>query len=196
METVHGSRGGFIAGTLVLTRDGQVRIEQLEVGDLVRVQDVAGAAEWQPVARLYTLSDQPVHELLYFVDDGSDEQLPIYATGGIAVLTDEGWSRLDSGDRDADLQLADGLKAILVLSQAVRRTTHPGIGYVALDEYETAGRVLDFDDEAMELHGHPAREVAPTDGGDPRLRVTVHGFELAAGDTCHVGHRSVLVRTS
>lgn len=194
METADANRGGFIAGTLVWTRDGQVKIEQLQVGDLVRVQDVAGAAKLQPVARVYTLPEQPVYELLYFVDDGSDEQLPIYATGGISVLTDDGWCRFESRGRDEELQLADGLKAILVLSQPVRRTTYPRIGYVALDEYETDARVLDFDDEAMELHGHPAREVTRADGTASCLLVTVHGFELAEGRTFYVGHCGVLAQ--
>jgi hypothetical protein len=196
MDAAHASRGGFIAGTLVLTREGQVKIEQLRLGDLVRVQDDDGASVWQPVVRVFTLADQPVHEILYFVDDGSDEQLPIYATGGIAVLTAEfGWPRFDEEERGVTVQLADRLEAWLVLSQAVRRTSWPSIGYVALDEYGNEDRMLDFGDEAMEIHVRPSNgPVVPDDGGDPRLRVTVHGVELAAGRTFYVGHRNVLVR--
>ena len=78
----------FVAGTQVLTKDGYVDIEQLEVGDEVWATDIeSGESDWKAVTKTWTVEGENIYQVTITTEDGQQQTIdatdshPFYVVG-------------------------------------------------------------------------------------------------------------------
>lgn len=116
----------FAAGTPVLTPDGHVSIEELDIGDLVLARDEqTGEVDWRPIADVISSQGKPVLELELETADGTRDIIAATANHPM-WQADHGW--VDAGDVEVGAQLltADESTAVVV---AVRSRAAPEAVY-------------------------------------------------------------------
>ncbi len=100
--------GCFIAGTLVLTADGERPIEEIQVGDWVWAwNETTAEPGWHQVTQTFLKLDRAVLRLQLTADDGTTEELAVTAEHPFWV-TNEGWVRAQSLELGTELQTASG----------------------------------------------------------------------------------------
>ena len=110
---------GFMAGTLVHTKEGLVPIEQLKVGDMALSQDEQTSERaYKPVTRTFIHQKQPICKLNFVGVD--DEFGDIYMTANHPIRVvhqdlDPKGSWVDAGDLSQwdEIVLANGSRAFI-----------------------------------------------------------------------------------
>jgi RHS repeat-associated protein len=105
--------GCFAAGTLVLTREGAVRIEDVQIGDFVWAKDeLTSEVALRSVTSRFVLDDQPVFELT--VEGPSKETERITATYEHPFWAENGWVAAQDLVSGQQIRTISGEWAILV----------------------------------------------------------------------------------
>ncbi len=201
--------GCFPAGTRVWTKDGQVPIEQIRVGDLVLSQPEAGGEQaFRHVVKTFVHEDKTLRSIAYELEDGS--RFVLAATGnhpfwaveedpfdedddGVLKRRALGWTQAAALERFNHLiQLHDGSYARVVENLPVYRTEVAGHGWSASSEGRRVGFVWNYQAGSLVANGIPENQDI-TWGDDPLLKVRVYDFEVEDCHTCYVGNGGLWV---
>ena len=202
VRTVASERDGFVAGTLVHTKDGLRPIETIRVGDLVLARsENGGDATYKRVAKTFEFEAKVIRAVFYVAGEDLDEVDTVFVTGLHPFWVDgEGWTSADALHPGMQVRLADDRFATIASSRPVYRSDTPDIGWVenlGLGYQQTdRGQFVDFRTGAAEvkwrLSSNDLKSLAP--GDDGAMRRKVYNFEVEDFRTCHVGTLGVWVR--
>jgi RHS repeat-associated protein len=125
----------FAAGTLVLTEEGLIPIEDIDVGDLVWARDdETGEEGWRTVTELFETPEQELLELQFEASDGTLETLRVTPGHPLWSLDDGRW------DSAGDLELGEAVEALrgpmrlIAATEELRRET---VYNIEVDELHT-----------------------------------------------------------
>jgi hypothetical protein len=222
-KSVKQSDGGFVAGTLVHTRDGLKPIEQIKVGDWVSSQPENGdrRTEHKQVLKTVSFEGKEVCELSHYREGsksfdtlvGSPSHL--FWVQGIDPLLlsmiersgeanpwagKDGWNRLNWLEGPELLSLVDGgIAHILKEARPVYATPEADQGFVLRSRKADDGYLIDFRDRAVRYRKADPVSVGLIDPLDMhalyqvRYRTTVHNVEVDEFHTYFVGEEGVWV---
>lgn len=206
---------GFVAGTLVHTKEGLVPIEKLKVGDWVLSKPENGEGEraYKRVVNTFVHHDKEINEITYRFNDKGSQSLregePLYKVTSTLDLPfwveGEGWTaacRLTGwGARRSRLQVIDGSPTEVYDSSNIFATDQPGIGWVAVQGKESGGILWDYDNNQLigsiqDDLGYDWENWPITDSGDDLyapFKTTVYNIEIEDNHTYFVGEYGVLL---
>jgi len=196
--------GCFPAGTRVWTKEGQVPIEQIRVGDWVLSQPEAGGEQaYRRVVKTFVHEDKTLRRVAYELENGS--RFVLAATGnhpfwvveedpfdeeddGVLKRRTVGWTQAADLERFNHLiQLHDGSYARVVENLPVYRTEVAGHGWSPSSEGRRVGTVRNYRDGSLVANEIPENQDI-TWGKDPLLKVRVYNFEVEDFHTYYVGN--------
>ncbi len=140
--------GGVVAGTLVHTDKGMLRIEDVRVGDLLLSTDEhSHEAIYSRVACAGVDDGQLVRAFAYCADDLSLTVHVCYVTASHSFWVDgSGWTTADDVREGRFVRLAAGAPADVMLNRLVLRAPESGFGWVGtnLDHRSDSAFIVDF----------------------------------------------------
>jgi hypothetical protein len=169
-ELINNIGSCFAAGTLVHTKDGQVPIEKIKVGDLALSKlEATGEQAYKRVAKMAHFEDKAVvrvrcsrlsggsWETYSFVVTASQ---PFYVIGHDTtdvggtpekdLKNPTGWLRADLLSYGAILQLASGESIRIVMVNPIWRTRTKGVGWMDADRWAEIGSHIDLREGKIE----------------------------------------------
>lgn len=214
--------GGFTAGTLIHTLEGQIPIAQIKVGDRVLSKrgNGEGQTEYKRVLDTLQFDSQEVYEISYYSVSNPSRRHVLVATGNhsfwvkgikqsiLDKLAEDGkanpwkniigWNRLDHITGGVELfELADGTAAFTRSSgsRLIQKTLDPEVGFVLADRKADDGYLIDFRNGVVKFQEDElvwAHSIDP-EGLVEEYLATVYNIEIEDFHTYFVGELGVLV---
>jgi hypothetical protein len=143
---------GFVAGTLVHTKDGLVPIEKIKVGDWVlsKHENDQGDQAYKRVTQIFSHENQVVRLLNYsvYLPDGSETGRVLVATPNSPFrIPGKGWRKLKSLRRIIDripLETFNGSRAMICRNCDIYVSQSPDIAWICLDKPSHRGAYYDL----------------------------------------------------
>lgn len=195
----HGKNpSGFVAGTLVHTKEGLVPIEKIRVGDWLfsKPETVEDEKTYKRVVNTFVHHDREIARIDYKLDGDPNRRYPIISTWDHPFwVKDEGWTaalRLHGPWlSEHKLELIDGSYVIVDENRVVYRTKKLGIGWYG-NIHNGNGVERDFiNNKLIDNDALIDLEIAESDA--PYLMTTVYNFEVEDFHTYYVGKHGVWV---
>ena len=213
MGTEQELESGFVAGTLVHTKEGLKPIEQIKVGDWVLSQpEETGEKAFKRVTKTTCFEDEPVWTLTYYSKAEMEKAyearrlMPSDASRRLVVTPNhpfwvkgKGWVQVQDLDLDDELELCDGQSAVLGEVYPLYRSDTPGVAWLeggGLDSDN--GNLIDLREGASETVDLPQGVVKPefVERAEDAsyFRCSVYTFEVEDYHTYFVGSLPVWVQ--
>jgi hypothetical protein len=201
-DAVFSSTGGFVAGTLVHTKNGPVPIEKISVGDWVLSKNGrgSGGACFRRVLDTIEYEEKAVFSV-DFVDDSGMET--IVASGGHPFwVFGKGWVRADFLQVNDILEGVDGSTCSVFNVSSILKAAEAGVGWIQGgfgidDPDDVLGRVIDFRNNSILVDYNVDHQVE-NDVVEPALENLllrkVYTFEVEDFHTYYVGKFGVWIR--
>lgn len=191
---------GFIKGTLVHTKDGLKRIEDIKVGDYVLAEsdDGSGNQCFKVVLNTFVYANQPLRAIR-FHDEERDRAYVLYVTGNQQFWCEGiNWTKAEEIYKRRQLRKWRGEAGYAISQDPVYRTKQEGVGWVQeiSDVEESWGFRFDFSTstpirpDGQEHFLDP--EIYRSD--NPYLKTDVYNIEVEGHHTYYVGQSGVLIR--
>jgi hypothetical protein len=216
--------GGFVAGTLVHTKEGMKPIEQIKVGDYVLSQpEMKGERAYKRVARTFEYEDKVVRvvsfQRIHLTQDfrnelsksGEYENLvvtpnhPFWVKGYLSDLLDNpnisdiGWTRADCLNNNDIVELADGSQGMIASSFQLFATNKEKVSWAYNFERETGHLVYEQRNGGVEYD----RSESLYDGNwlrgnenAPEYQAKVYNLEVEEFHTYYVGKFGICVHNT
>jgi hypothetical protein len=218
-KSVKQSDNGFVAGTLVHTRDGLKPIEQIKVGDWVlsRPENSDSRIEQKQILRTFSFEDKEVFELSYYREgDVEFDTLvgtpnhPFWVPGIHPHLLSQlessgrtnpwadksGWIPVDWLEGPQVLSRLDGgVASLLIEPRPIYVTPDAEHGFIFSSRRADDGHLIDFRDGGVRYQHGDTVSVLLVDPLDlqVRYRATVYNLEVDEFHTYFVGEEGVWV---
>ncbi|GAB6141019.1 hypothetical protein JCM14076_17480 [Methylosoma difficile] len=219
LQTVEMPDDGFVAGTLVDTKEGLKPIELIRVGDWVLSQpEQGGDKAYKRVTQTFRFEDDAVWAVSYYEKEVWDKAVAAgsmieYSDISRLIVTpnhpfwvkDKGWVSVQNLTWDDEIELADGNLAVI---QRIR----PLYNHNDKDKPFEPAYFLDAPDgDVIDLtNGNSGETIVPKKGLPPQLalsaeelrdpkfyfRTTVYNFEVEDFHTYYVGTKGVWVHNT
>lgn len=169
VNVTENGAGGFVAGTLVHTKEGLKPIEEIRVGDWVLSKYESGQGEqaYKRVVNTFVHEDKEIWFFRYCHMDTMVES-HIYGTANHPVwVKDKGWTSIEfliplGADREcASIEAEDGSEAIAYLAYPVYATAEKDIGFRLSERAELKaypGIRIDFSDGFSDIESQKGHE--------------------------------------
>lgn len=202
---------GFVAGTLVHTKNGLVPIEQIKVGDWVLSKPESGEGEtrYKLVVNTFTDDDKALYLVGYYI---IDENLPeggkierLMVTGNHPFwVRGIGWTRADQLYQNLDIEFADGRGGYILAVEPMFVTEQPYTAWVETPHgnksYDSTGHLVTITGTQFDLPDHGMHTPFPSlipvvaSGFDEAyyFKRRVYNFEVADDHTYFVGELGYL----
>lgn len=193
--------GGFVAGTLVHTRNALVPIEQVRVGDWVlsepetKGRSVSG---YRQVINTVAFDDEEIVLVRCYRADSTLDQFGVTARHPFWVKN-EGWTRAEQLGSGSELELHDGSEATTLCASPLFRTGQPGQGWASgvwgAEENDGSGSLIDLRGQPFVIgaDGVFNWDVLDDEHVDARIRMRVHNLAVDEFNTYYVGELGVWV---
>lgn len=194
---------GFVAGTLIHTKNGLVPIEEIKVGDWVLSQpEQKGELAYKRVVKTFTFEDRGVYLVRYqSAATRVVDQVAVTGEHPFCVVG-RGWLPVKQFGPDDVIQLHDGTEATVFCRAPIRRTNNPRQGWVetalGIDNDDGSGYVVNFNDRSITVEETPSFNWEIFDNDDDStwdLRARVFNLEVEDFHTYCVGELGVLSRS-
>lgn len=185
--------GGFVAGTLVHTKNGLVPIAQIKVGDLVlsRPED-GGELAYKRVVSTVSHENKQLWLVTYFIDDDETPRYLVCTGNHPFWVKTSGWLRADLIADGVPMQLSDGSVAWGYSANRILETDLPGVGWSHYNDGNFCGPTIDMRDNRVVVAGSPL-DPTPDIAGENPLDGRVYNFEVEEFHTYFVGDVGVWV---
>jgi hypothetical protein len=197
---------GFVAGTLVYTKDGLKLVEQIQIGDWLLSKPESGEGEvvYKRVVNAFSFEDKEIWSVDFIVGDDLDNGLEgLIVTGNHQFwVKGEGWMRVDHLYQSARLELLDRREAVIFSIKPIYRTSIEGFGYI---QDGTGAGARDCEDGVtIDLRqGFLQRDYAASSVYQPfysgegiRFGTRVYNFEVEDCHTYYAGRFGIWVHNS
>jgi hypothetical protein len=194
--------GCFVKGTMVHTREGLKRIEEIKIGDYVlsSPEDGSGKPEYKRVLNTFVYRNKSIREIACINQDNDKEF--VAATGNHPFWVEgTGWTRADRLKEGDVVRFADGGLSKIDSQFPVYRFPEEklGIGWVQLSELPLANPALGylFDYANYALADYPNGELDWEEMTEENyLEVTVYNLEVEDFHTYYVSHMGIWVHNT
>lgn len=191
---------GFIKGTLVHTKDGLKRIEEIKVGDYVLAasDDGSGNQCFQAVLNTFVLPNKTLRAIRFY-DEERDATNVFYVTGNHHFWCEGiSWLKAEEIRKSNNLRKWKGNPLYVVSQDPVYRTKQEGIGWVQeiYDVEESPGFRFDFSTATPIRPDGQEHLIDPEiyRSDNPYLTTDVYNIEVEGHHTYYVGQSGALVR--
>lgn len=194
-------KGGFVAGTLVHTRNGPVPIEQVRVGDSVLSQPEnknGSAAAYRQVLTTFAFDDREVVLVRCYKEDSTIDQFGVTPDHPFWDKN-VGWTRAAQLGSGSELGLHDGSVVTTLCASPLFRTGQPGQGWATgvwgAEANDGSGAFVDLGSRSFVIGADDVFnwDVLDDEHADPRIRMRVYNLEVDEFHTFYVGELGVWV---
>lgn len=194
-------RGGFVAGTLVHTKNGLVPIERVRVGDWVLSQPETkgrSVSTYRPVVNTFAFDDREIVLVRCYRADSTLDQFGVTANHPFWVKN-EGWIRAEKLGSGSELEPHDGSEATTLCASPLFRTGQPGQGWATgvwgVEANDGSGALIDLRGQTFVIGVDDVFnwDVLDDEHADPRLRTRVYNLDVDEFHTYYVGELGVWV---
>ena len=223
-QWMHLDGGGFVAGTLVHTKNGLVPIEQIRVGDLVLSQpESKGELAYKRVVNTFVHDDKEIYLVEYCVTNTpfnshegfhyeefwrEEEKLPrgyLVATGNHPFwVKGVGWTGVEFLPEHIAgtniLETKDGRSVVVLNVRKIFKTEASGVGWT-YERNEAYGPTIDLRDNLVIIGTKEVLDpylVSPPDNFQANRDIArrVYNFEVEGFHTYYVGEDGVWVHNT